>query len=133
MYTGLRHLNQVLHVVIKYRTYLERDAPAGELFQPIYFNHSSMEVTIKLLQTQENNCDIDADTGQISTCVEILLTMTHKNILHNTLTHCAQLCYIESAFINLNLVNNDALKRITRPFMMSQNILAQAFRLSPEC
>jgi hypothetical protein len=54
------------------------DAPAGELFRPIYFNNTSMEATIDLLQTQENNCDLDADTGHISIGVKILHTMSHK-------------------------------------------------------
>ena len=39
-----------------------------------------MEVTIELLQTQETNCDIDADTGHISIGVKILLAASH-NIL----------------------------------------------------
>ena len=37
-----------------------------------------MEATIDLLQTQENNCDIDAGTGYISIGVKILLAMAHK-------------------------------------------------------
>jgi hypothetical protein len=48
--------------------------------RPFYFNHSSMEATKELLQTQENNCGIDADTGHIGTSVEILIKMTHKNL-----------------------------------------------------
>src|SRR4030066_667980 len=41
-----RHHNQDLQGVIKRRTHVGRDAPAGELFRPIYFNHSSMEVAM---------------------------------------------------------------------------------------
>ena len=37
-----------------------------------------MEAAIERLQTQENNYDIEADTGRISTGVEILLKMSHK-------------------------------------------------------
>jgi hypothetical protein len=32
------------------------------------------------LKAQENNCDIQVDIGQISTGVEILLTMSHKTL-----------------------------------------------------
>ena len=73
-----RHYIYDLQGVIKRHTHVGRGVPIGEFFRPIYFNHSSLEVTIKLLQTQENNCDINADTGQISTCVEILRTMSHN-------------------------------------------------------
>jgi hypothetical protein len=45
---------------------------------PIYFDTSSMEAAIEGVQTQENNNDIEADSGWISTGVEILLQISHK-------------------------------------------------------
>ncbi len=44
--TGRRHHNHDLQGVIKRRTHVGRDTPAGELFRPIYFNHLSMEAAI---------------------------------------------------------------------------------------
>jgi hypothetical protein len=40
------HLTHDLQGVIKSRTHVGRDTPAGELFRSIYFNHSSMEAAM---------------------------------------------------------------------------------------
>jgi hypothetical protein len=35
---------------------------------------------IERLEAQENNCDIESDTGQMSTGVEIVLQMSHNTL-----------------------------------------------------
>ena len=47
--------------------------------------HSFCEPTLKdgleiRMEAQENNCDAKADSGQISTGVEILLSMSHNTL-----------------------------------------------------
>ena len=42
----LRHHAHGLQGVIKRYSHVGRDTPAGELFRPIYFNHSSMEAAM---------------------------------------------------------------------------------------
>jgi hypothetical protein len=44
--TGLRRTTHDLQGVIKRSKHVGRDVPTGELFRPIYFNHSSMEAGI---------------------------------------------------------------------------------------
>jgi hypothetical protein len=41
-----RSLPHGLQCVIKRNSHVGRDTPAGELFRPIYFNHSSMEAAM---------------------------------------------------------------------------------------
>ena len=74
----LRHQIHYLQGDIKRYTHIGRDAPAGELFQPISFTHSSVEAAIVHSEKRGNNCNIEADTGQISIGVEILLKKSHK-------------------------------------------------------
>ena len=73
------HIHDLLGVT-KRRTHVGRDVPTGELFRPIYYNHSSMEAAIERIQTQEKNYDIEADIGRISIGVEILIKMSHKTL-----------------------------------------------------
>jgi hypothetical protein len=42
--------------------------------------HTNTQLWIERIEAQENNCDIEADTGQMSTGVEILLTMSHNTL-----------------------------------------------------
>jgi hypothetical protein len=44
--TGRRHYIYDLQGLIKRNVHVGRDAPAGELFRPIYFNHLSMEAAM---------------------------------------------------------------------------------------
>jgi hypothetical protein len=44
--TGLRRTTHDLQGMIKRNVHVGRDTPAGELFRPIYFNHSSMEAAM---------------------------------------------------------------------------------------
>lgn len=76
--TGLRQPTLNLPGVTKHRSHVVRDATTGELFCSIYFHHPFAEVAIERLQPQENNIDIDADTGQIRTDIEILRKMCHN-------------------------------------------------------
>lgn len=45
------------------------------------------------VEAQENNCDVEADTRQMSTSVEILLTMFNNTMSNNTMSnntcHCS--------------------------------------------
>jgi hypothetical protein len=35
---------------------------------------------VEFIEAQKDNCDIEADTGQVSTSVEILLQMSHNTL-----------------------------------------------------